>query len=83
MPDLGPCGHGSCTAEAVAFISRTLGRSARLTVITGPAAAALADGPATADATRTVCHEHAAATLDDLLREAAARPAPDHPQEGS
>jgi hypothetical protein len=64
---LGPCGQGGCTADAVAYLVRTLGKSARLTVITGPRAVELADHHTTADVTRTVCHEHAAAVLDDLL----------------
>ncbi len=84
MADLGPCGVGDCTSDAVAYLSRTLGRSARLTVITGPRAVDLADGPATADATKLACHEHTAAVLDELLREAATRgahAASDHPQE--
>lgn len=65
--DLGPCGVGDCTADAVAYLVRTLGRSARLTVITGPRAVELAGGPVTANALWTACHEHAGAALDDLL----------------
>lgn len=67
---LGSCGAGVCTADAVAYIARTNGPSARFTVITGPRAVALADGSATADITMTVCHEHAVAALDDLLQHA-------------
>jgi hypothetical protein len=69
QPDLGPCGVGLCTADAVAFLVHTLGRSARLTIITGPRATELAACPATADTTMTVCHEHAAQALDELLGE--------------
>lgn len=70
MTDLGPCGVGNCTADAVAYLRRTLGQSARITIVTGPNAVWLANGPVTADAEATVCHEHAAVALDDLLREA-------------
>ncbi|MFD9950815.1 hypothetical protein ACFWYW_58685 [Nonomuraea sp. NPDC059023] len=71
MADIGPCGDGSCTAEAVAYAFRTLGCSARLTIVTGQRAAELADHPSTADYRLVLCHEHVVGLVDELLLEAA------------
>ena len=64
---IGPCVRDLCTADAVAYVARTTGSSARLTVITGDRAEALADMPH-GSALDVVCAEHAAQELDALLR---------------
>lgn len=44
VEDLGPCQSGYCDRPAVAYVSRTAGRSPRFLVILGRRAEQLADG---------------------------------------
>jgi hypothetical protein len=63
---LGPCIKDLCTADAVAYLYRTQGPSARLTVITGPRAAELADAiPESVE--DVMCGDHTRQALDDFL----------------
>jgi hypothetical protein len=63
---LGPCVQDLCTADAVAYVWRTAGPSARLTVVIGPRAVELADGIDTS-ALNVMCADHAREELDDYL----------------
>lgn len=67
--DLGPCSTTSCTANAIAFLSRA-GNPAWLNIITGPRAQWLADGELVPELEVLACAEHARAALNELLHDA-------------
>jgi hypothetical protein len=66
---LGPCTETPCTSDAVAYVHRSPASGGRITFITGPRALAIAGTPSTAYQTALVCHGHAVALLDNLLKE--------------